>query len=267
MASLENALQALFLAGGGSGRGRSALLKSYSSAVSQALDSAADAAVEIVQESLSEPNIGASSRPGEPPRMRTGTLMRSIHWRRKQGSRFFPAPNKITREAFARFKQESPKQYRWYKSIRNDAYADPKMARPYPVKPQGKLFTRVIEVSPRANDRSDRQRLEYYSYFLESGWWSVVNPDHLDKGYTASDGLYEANELPAAKANPKPGMPVYNPRRPYLSLLQDRFASRLLRAYRKALVDNGVPEAIASQAGLKVTFELGRRVPFYRENK
>ena len=270
MGSIANALKGIAeLDAQLSARGgvvKTSLLQLYPDAVNQALDVVATEAVEIVQTILSEPFEGISSGPGKPPKKRTGTLHDSIHWRDGKGSRSFPRPTAVTREAFARFKAKTPKQYRWYKAIRNEAYSDTTMSRPYPAAQKSRPFRRVVEVSPKAVDRSDRDRLEYYSFYLQSGWWSKPSETHHDKGYNGPDNHSKPEAI--FKADKNPGGSSWNPPRPYLSKLADPvWQTRLERRYRQLLAKLGVPQPLVDKATLYVECVLGRRVPFFRDNK
>lgn len=270
MGALDNAIQALAsMAAQVQAQGvvKSSLLAMYPNEVNQALDVVAQEAVDIVQELLSTPFDGIGSTGGQSPQKRTGTLQESIHWRDGKGSRSFPQPSAVTREAFARFKSKTPNQYRWYKSIRNDAYSDTTMSRPYPKPQKSRPFRRVIEVSPTATDRSDRDRLEYYSFFLQSGWWSKPSESHNDKGYNALDANHKPDSIFRSEKKPGSGS-AWNPPRPYLSRLADSvWKQRLERKYRQVLTQLKVPQPLVEKATLDVEWVLGRRVPFFRDNK
>jgi len=246
---------------------KSSLLKLYPDQVNQALDAIATEAVDIVQELLSVPFDGSGAGPKESPKMRTGTLKDSIHWRDGKGSRSFPQPTAVTKEAFARFKSKTPNQYRWYKAIRSEAYSDPSMSRPYPKAQKSRPFRRVVEVSPTAVDKSDRDRLEYYSFYLESGWWSKASETHHDKGYNGLDQNHKPEAIFASDKKPGRGA-SWNPPRPYLSrLAAPVWQQRLERKYRQLLAKLGVPQPLVDKATLDVEWVLGRRVPFFRDNK
>ena len=269
MSAIDNALQALAqLSAPVKAAGRVSLLVTYTNEVNQALDQVAEYAVSIVQESLDIDFNGESSVGKEPPRKRTGSLQESIHWRDGKGSRDFPAPGAITKEAFARFKTEkSGRSYAWYQQIKKLAYNDPSMIRPYPKKQVSRKFARVIEVNPRARDRSDRQRLEYYSYYLESGWWSRGNDMHNDKG--RGPNVQPSKDRPLKSPPAKyTGGPTWNEPRPYLSrLASPTYQYKLQRKYQEVLTKLNVPSELVAGATLKVEWILGRRVPFFRDNR
>jgi hypothetical protein len=270
MGALDNAIQALAsMATQVQSQGvvKSSLLAMYGNEVNQALDAVAQEAVDIVPELLSKEFDGKGSTPGQSPQKRTGTLQQSIHWRDGKGSRSFPQPSAVTRTAFARFKSKTPNQYRWYKAIRNEAYSETSMSRPYPKPQKSRSFRRVIEVSPQAVDSSDRARLEYYSFYLQSGWWSKPSETHHDKGYNALADHHKPDSIFRSEKKPGSGS-AWNPPRPYLSRLADPlWEQRLQRKYRKVLTDLKVPQPLVEKATLDVEWVLGRRVPFFRDNK
>lgn len=232
--------------------------------IHRALDATAARAVELVKDDLSIAYNGISSRPGEPPRMRTGSLRDSIDWISGGPSAGFPQPSSVDKESMRRFKQMQPSDYRWYKAIRSNAYNDRSLRSPYPAATKLKRFVRSIGVSPTATDRSDRERLQYYSYYLESGWYSAHNADHNDKGYVESPSGESNwdNYNPGTNTSEEP---VYNPPRPYLSRLQTVYRGELERYYHAQLVAQGMPHNLAQRSHLKVVFTLGRRVPFLRD--
>lgn len=234
------------------------------SMIHAALDATATRSVELVKEDLSMAYNGISSRPGEPPKMRTGSLRDSIHWFSGGSAGGFPGPSAVDKESFRRFKQRRQSDYRWYKAIRSNAYNDRSLRNSYPQSSQLQRFVRTVSVSPNAVDRSDRERLQYYSYYLESGWYSASNADHNDKGYMSSPtgetnwDTYEPSGEPSDE-------PVYNPPRPYLSRLQTVYRMELERYYHAQLVAQGLPHDLAQRSRLRVEFVLGRRVPYQRD--
>lgn len=231
-----------------------------------AMNAVGEEAVNIVKRYLSVPFSGTSSRPYESPRARTGTLRDSIRYRVGRETRQFPGPSKGQSEQ--RFAAKSPKQYQWYQKINAQAYQDNSIITPYPQKSVYSRETRTIEVNPRATDRSDRQRLEYYSYFLETGWYSRTNKQHLDKGVGSKASGKIRRGIPSKK--PSSNGPKWNPPRPYLRrLMLDKHKSVLLGVYRTVLARE-LPSAlkgVAKTATLEIKYVSGLRVPFVSGNQ
>lgn len=233
-----------------------------------ALDEVAKYATALVKAKLSRPYDGVSSAPGESPKQRTGTLRDSIHWRRSQSSRAFPGSKSsdLSKNGKVSFKSMGREKYMWYKRIKKEAYEDNKIIDPYPVSPSPNNLVRVIEVDPSAADRSDRSRLEYYSYYLETGWYSKSNQQFRDKGNPRGS----KNEVPrAVPASAREGS-GWNPPRPYLSLLvSPSIKSSMESVYQNSLARNLPPHLrhMAYKARLTVKYNRSLRVPYISENR
>lgn len=229
-----------------------------------AMNAVGEEAVNIVKRYLSVPFAGVSSKPYESPKARTGSLRDSIRYRVGRETRQFPGPSKGQSQA----KFASSKQYQWYNKINTQAYTDNSIITPYPQKSVYSRESRVIEVNPRAVDRSDRQRLEYYSHYLETGWYSRVNSRHLDKGSGSLKKQSVRRGIPSKKA--KTNGPKWNPPRPYLRrLMLEKHKSVLLGVYRTVLARE-LPAAlkgVAKTATLDIKYVSGLRVPFVSGNK
>lgn len=231
-----------------------------------ALDAVAQRAVAMVKQYLSTPGPpnGPSSGPGDAPHQRTKTLFNSIHWRVGKESRFFPSSKPIQGQ---RTQSKAAQEYQWYQKIQSSAYQNNSIITPYPRKTRGSSLVRVIEVDPQAADNSDRKRLEYYSYYLQTGWWSRPNDQHKDKG----TGLPSTKGHARSKANKgqkRPG-PRWNPPRPYLvRLAYPQTAAQLQTIYQNVLRSKLPPalKYLADKATLKVTYHRSLRVPFTSEN-
>jgi hypothetical protein len=240
--------------------------KEFDKANNAALDVVAEEAVNMVKKWLSVPYTGnGSSRPGESPRRRDGNLMDSIHFRKGRASRQFPSPTPPS--ASARANPKTTQAYQWYQNIQNNAYSNNSIINPYPSKDKFLSATRVIEVNPRFADKSDRQRLEYYSYYLETGWFSRPNKQFNDKGTTSKQrGIVKRKR---GKKSLSLGT-KYNPPRPYLrKLTYNVNKAYLLGVYKSALrvrLPNGMKH-LADQAVLTITYQRGLRVPFASQNR
>lgn len=234
----------------------------------KALDEVAKYATALVKAKLSRPYDGVSSAPGESPKQRTGTLRDSIHWRRSQASRAFPGSKSsdLSKNGKVSFKSMGREKYMWYKRIKKEAYEDNKIIDPYPVSPSPNNLVRVIEVDPSAADRSDRSRLEYYSYYLETGWYSKSNQQFRDKGNPRGS----KNEVPrAVPASPRDGS-GWNPPRPYLSLLTSPSIKSSMEILYQSSLARELPRhlrSMAYKARLTVKYNRSLRVPYISENK
>jgi hypothetical protein len=235
---------------------------------SAALDAVAEHAVKRVKRSLSE-KYPPSSLPGEAPARRTGTLHDSIHWRKGVESRQFPGPATNSVDGEKRFASKKPADYAWREKIQKQAYSDNSIITPYPARKNPSAGTRIIEVNPRAVDHSERSRLEYYSYFLESGWWSKGNDGFNDKR-PKSEGQGKKIKRQSVPKSEKREGPKWNPPRPYLSRLAWPGIARELENVYKAYLRDNLPAAfksLADKATLKVTYNRGLRVPYISDNK
>ena len=244
--------------------------KAFDKANKIALDIVAAEAVNMVKRWL---GVGypPSSLPGEPPRSRTGTLRDSIHWRAGKVSREFPGPPGKTISDMKRFAAKSPQEWAWYKKIMRDAYKDRSLITPYPKRSKRSTQVRVIEVDPNAPDKTEGSRLEYYSYYLETGWYSTNNDFHNDKGQGKNKGTPYKRER--AKRNKGATGPKWNPPRPYLSRLAwPANKQRLEQIYRTALkvqlnlISPGMGQ-LADKATLTVVFNRTLRVPYLSGNQ
>lgn len=237
--------------------------KEFDKANNAALDVVAEEAVNMVKKWLSVP-YPRSSRPGESPRRRDGNLMDSIHFRKGRASRQFPSPTPPS--ASARANPKRSQEYQWYQNIQNSAYNDKSIANPYPSKDKYLSATRVIEVNPRFADQSDRRRLEYYAYYLETGWFSRPNNKFNDKG----SGSSQKGKTKRKRGRKSLSLGTkYNPPRPYLrKLTYNSHKAHLLATYKSALrvrLPNGMKH-LADQATLTVTYQSKLRVPFASSN-
>lgn len=236
----------------------------FDKANNTALDSVADEAVKMVKQFLSTP-YPPSSLPGQAPHMRTGTLKDSIHWRRGRASRQFPGPAGKSIGDLKRFIAKNKQEYDWYKKIKREAYQNNQIINPYPRRDRNMAATRVIEVDPKAVDQSEGRRLEYYSYFLETGWYSRASKQFLDKGKGSNTGSVYSGRKPKKTNGPK-----WNPPRPYLSrLTYPAYKQRLEQVYKLAL-RNALPAGLkflADRATLTITYNRSLRVPFISGNQ
>lgn len=233
-----------------------------------ALDEVARYATSLVKMKLSRPYDGVSSNPGEPPKERTKTLRNSIHWRRSKPSRSFPSPTSgdLSKNGKAAFRNMPQEKYLWYKRIVKNAYEDNKIIDPYPVPPTPNSLVRVIEVDPSATDMSDRGRLEYYSYYLETGWFSKSNKQFRDKGNPYGSDV----EVPSAVPEALRTGSGWNPPRPYLMLLvRPATKTSMELIYKNSLARNLPPHLryMAYKATLTVKYNRSLRVPYIAENK
>lgn len=240
----------------------------FNAANKAALDDVAAWAVAVVKRKLSTP-FPPSSSPGTPPHRRTGTLMNSIHWRAGKASREFPGPvpRDFSPQSMQRFKADNELKYQWYKRITRRAYRDNSLIRPYPPSQLYSSLVRVIEVDPNAPDESDRKRLEYYSYYLETGWVSQRNKHFRDKGNAHGAGL----SVPSARSTSwRTSFAGWNPPRPFLkTLATPGYRSTMNNIYRDALRRQLPPHLkyMADKATLKVVYNHSLRVPYAAENK
>ena len=235
---------------------------------SAALDAVAEHAVKRVKRSLSE-KYPPSSLPGEAPASRTGTLRDSIHWRRGVESRQFPGPATNSASDEKRFASKKPADYAWREKIQKQAYSDNSIITPYPARKNPSTGTRIIQVNPRAVDSSERSRLEYYSFYLESGWWSKGNDGFNDKR-PKSEGQGKKIKRKSVPRSEKRDGPKWNPPRPYLSRLAWPGVAKELEGVYKAYLRKNLPDAfksLADKATLKVTYNRGLRVPYISDNK
>lgn len=251
----------------GGGRTLSMSQQEFDRANKVALDAVATFAVSAVKSMLSRPHP-PSSAPGDSPARRTGTLRDSIHWRAGRSSRQFPGPvpRDMSPASIKRFKADDPDKYGWYKEIKNRAYKDKSIIQPYPKADVAKDIVRVIEVDPSAPDRSDRQRLEYYSYYLETGWHSDKNRQFRDKGTKG------ASPVKVGRSRPQRDTDVggWNPPRPYLmKLARPNYKSAMEVLYQQVLMRE-LPanlRSLAFRARLSVTYNHSLRVPYVSNNK
>lgn len=235
---------------------------------SAALDAVAEHAVKRVKRSLSE-KYPPSSRPGEAPARRTGTLQDSIHWRRGVESRQFPGPASNSASDEKRFASKKPADYAWREKIQREAFSDNSVITPYPARQNKSIGTRIIQVNPRAVDRSERSRLEYYSFFLETGWYSKGNDGFNDKRPKKQGEGEKVKRQSVPKSEKRDG-PKWNPPRPYLSRLAWPGIAKELEGVYKAYLRDKLPAAfksLADKATLKVTYNRGLRVPYISDNK
>jgi hypothetical protein len=235
---------------------------------SAALDAVAEHAVKRVKRSLSL-DYPPSSLPGEAPARRTGTLQDSIHWRRGVESRQFPGPASNSASDEKRFASKKPADYAWREKIQREGFSDKSMITPYPARKPPSIGTRIIQVNPRAVDESERSRLEYYSYFLESGWWSKGNDGFGDKRPKSEAQGKKIKRQSVPKSEKRDG-PKWNPPRPYLSRLAWPGIAKELEGVYKDYLRDKLPAAfksLADKATLKVTYNRGLRVPYISDNK
>jgi len=236
---------------------------------SSALDAVARKAVEITKGYLSTPyETHGSSKPKESPHSRTGTLRDSIHWRKGVESRQFPGPATNSASDEKRFASKKPADYAWREKIQKQAYTDNSLITPYPAKKNPSIGTRIIQVNPRAVDSSERSRLEYYSFYLESGWWSKGNDGFNDKRPKSEAQGKKIKRKSALKGDKRDG-PKWNPPRPYLSRLAWPGVARELEGVYKDYLRKNLPDAfksLADKATLKVTYNRGLRVPYISDN-
>jgi hypothetical protein len=235
---------------------------------SAALDAVARYAVRMVKTSLSE-KYPPSSRPLEAPASRTGTLRDSIHWRRGVESRQFPGPASNSASDEKRFAAKKPADYAWREKIQREGFSDNSVITPYPVRQNKSIGTRIIQVNPRAVDRSERSRLEYYSFYLETGWWSKGNDGFGDKRPEKQGEGEKVKRQSVPKSEKREG-PKWNPPRPYLSRLAWPGIAKELEGVYKDYLRKNLPAAfksLADKATLKVTYNRGLRVPYISDNK
>ena len=228
----------------------------------------AEHAVKRVKRSLSE-KYPPSSLPGEAPASRTGTLRDSIHWRRGVESRQFPGPASNSASDEKRFASKKPADYAWREKIQREAFSDNSIITPYPARQNKSIGTRIIQVNPRAVDRSERSRLEYYSFFLETGWYSKGNDGFNDKRPKKQGEGEKIKRQSVPKGDKREG-PKWNPPRPYLSRLAWPEIAKELEGVYKAYLRDKLPAAfksLADKATLKVTYNRGLRVPYISDNK
>lgn len=240
----------------------------FNAANEAALNEVAAWAVAITKRKLST-SYPPSSLPGQPPHRRTGTLMNSIHWRAGKASREFPGPvpRDFSKSSMQRFKTENELKYGWYKKIVTRAYKNNSLIKPYPAAQLYSSLVRVIEVDPNAPDDSDRKRLEYYSYYLETGWMSQRNKHFRDKGNPQGAGV----DVPSARSLAShPSRGGWNPPRPFLkSLATPAYRATMNNLYRDALRRLLPPHLryMADKATLKVEYNHSLRVPYVSSNK
>jgi hypothetical protein len=235
---------------------------------SAALDAVARYAVRRVKRSLGE-KYPPSSRPLEAPARRTGTLQDSIHWRRGVESRQFPGPASNSAIDEKRFAAKKPADYAWREKIQREGFSDNSLITPYPVRQNKSIGTRIIQVNPRAVDRSERSRLEYYSFYLETGWWSKGNDGFGDKRPEKQGEGEKVKRQSVPKSEKRDG-PKWNPPRPYLSRLAWPGIAKELEGVYKDYLRDKLPAAfksLADKATLKVTYNRGLRVPYISDNK
>lgn len=237
--------------------------KMFAEANADALDEVAKYAVSVVKSKLSTSYwSNGPSAPWTPPHGRTWTLMNSIHWRRAKASREFPRP--VAR----RFKRDFQQQYQWYNKIVRKAYDDNSIITPYPEPLQANDLVRVIEVNPQAVDLSDRQRLEYYSYYLETGWYNRPNMQFNDKGHVAHDMSVNSGE-PSNELSRVMGS-GWNPPRPYLQTLTLQVYKTTMELIYKRQLANKLPSHLrymAWKASLTIQYNKALRVPYLSSNK
>lgn len=235
---------------------------------SAALDAVARYAVRRVKRSLGE-KYPPSSRPLEAPARRTGTLQDSIHWRRGVESRQFPGPASNSASDEKRFAAKKPADYAWREKIQREGFSDNSVITPYPVRQNKSIGTRIIQVNPRAVDRSERSRLEYYSFYLETGWRSKGNDGFGDKRPEKQGEGEKVKRQSVPKSEKRDG-PKWNPPRPYLSRLAWPGIAKELEGVYKDYLRDKLPAAfksLADKATLKVTYNRGLRVPYISDNK
>lgn len=254
----------------GAVRGINDAARAFERANQVALDTVADRAVAIVKGLLSRDYyVHGPAGPNESPSSRTGTLRDSIHWKAGRSSRQFPGPfpDDIKKTDLQRFSKRERGQYNWYQKIKNKAYENRSLITPYPTAQKARANVRVIEVDPHAADRSSRQRLEYYSYFLETGWNSARNEFHKDTGKAGS--IHNASPK-KPKHNSHSDGTGWNPPRPYLRKLDSpEYRNELENLYQTVLARE-LPEQyknIASRCKLTVSYNHSLRVPYLSDNK
>lgn len=251
-------------------RGSIGLASVFDRANKIALDAVADFGVAEVKTLLSRDYYThGPAGPNESPSSRTGTLKDSIHWKAGRSSRQFPGPfpDGMKKTDLKRFSRKERIQYNWYQRIKNHAYENNSLITPYPASPRSSSNIRIIEVDPGAADRSSRQRLEYYSYYLETGWHSGRNEFHKDTGKSSS---HRTTSPKKPSKNSHGDGSGWNPARPFLmKLARPEYQAQMQAIYQSALARE-LPEPykkLAFRCKLTVSYNHSLRVPYLSDNK